>query len=679
MDQLYSLRKKFTIIGVTGKNGAGCSEIANKLADENFNKSLKNLIQVKSTDTDQLKLNVCSNYLLNDNNWFKFKVLNYKDVLFFHLIYEAINASQDKISAIDNIIEIINQNGLSTGDEYENRFDVIDGFEVNIRQFFNDEDENWFTYPDENLTCSSLKECLKSKKECSYFYDYYFEFFEDFSSRFYAILNKLDLTKRTRLTHDLANNLRAFGTVYSKDEKADLDNIYTIAETINRLIKNWKEKNEHTKIVIDSLKNSLELMYFKEKFSAFYTIATNKSDYERALYLKGKITECFKDVYSQEQITSHVTNLIQLDDSEYKGSQVNSGEFSSPDIENCIQKSDYHIFYSQVAKVVNDKLEFNQKIKIDTKDEIKLKKELANYHELNLLPQLAKLIALIHQPGIITPTAYERTMQVAFSAKVNSGCISRQVGAVVTDESYSIKAIGWNDIPRFQIPCNLRSANDLIKGENPEHFSDFEKGDEGEYKDGESFKEKFTKEFVKIDSAKLEGRHCSFCFKTFHNAFEGEKNQVHTRSLHAEENAMLQITKYGGQGIKNGNLFTTASPCELCSKKAFQLGIKRIFYIDPYPGIATTHILTNSKDETVKPKLSMFQGAVGKAYHKLYEPFMAYKDELNILASVKPKENKVLKIESLTKDKEQRELIDKILHDEDFRNSVKSLNNESNN
>ena len=58
------------------------------------------------------------------------------------------------------------------------------------------------------------------------------------------------------------------------------------------------------------------------------------------------------------------------------------------------------------------------------------------------------------------------------------------------------------------------------------------------------------------------------------------KNQVHTRSLHAEENAFLQLAKYGTQGIQNGVLFTTASCCELCAKKAYQLGIKKIYYID---------------------------------------------------------------------------------------------------
>src|SRR5690606_4185674 len=236
MEQLYSLRKNFTILGVTGKIGAGCSEIAKQLADKDFNKSLKSLIVTESSDTDQLKLNVCANYLLNNKNWFEFKILNYKDVLLFHLIYEGINNSNNKDQAIDKIIEIINQNGKSNCKELDNRFDIKDGFFEKIKEFLKKEDDKWYKYPKEDLTCSSLKDCLKSKKECPDLYNYYFKFFENFSSRFYTLLNKLDLTKRTRLTHDLANNLRAFGTVYSKDEEADLNNIYTIAETINRLI-----------------------------------------------------------------------------------------------------------------------------------------------------------------------------------------------------------------------------------------------------------------------------------------------------------------------------------------------------------------------------------------------------------------------------------------------------------
>ncbi|WP_064972178.1 hypothetical protein [Kordia zhangzhouensis] len=672
MKKLYSLRKDFTIIGITGKIGAGCSEVAKLLSSENFTNSLESLLVEKTSNTDQLKLNVCINYLKHEDNWRSFKIIDYKNVLLFHLFYEAIHKTKTKEESIEEIIKIIHQNGTSHKIDFKNRFDINDGSAEKIRDFL-EKEPDWYDYQNESLTCDSLFECLKDKKSCKKFHSYFFNKFENTASEFYSLLNKIDVTKRTRLTHDLANNLRAFGSVDSNDfSNAKMENIYTIAETINRLIKNWKSNNEYTKIVIDSLKNSLELMYFKEKYSAFYTISTNKSELERKFYLRSKLQGIYFDDYKE----SILTDMLVLNDAEYKGGEVNKGEFYSPDIENCIQKSDYHIFYSKLILGKAEAKGKNQVLDKQNENIDKIINEIENYDKLSLIPQVAKLIALIHQPGIITPTAFERSMQVAFNAKANSGCISRQVGAVVTDESYSIKSVGWNDIPRFQVPCNLRSANDLINGKNSDHFSDFEKGEDGAYADNETFKTKITKEFDDFDVNNLGGRHCSFCFKTYHNAFEGEKNQVHTRSLHAEENAMLQISKYGGQGLKNGNLFTTASPCELCSKKAFQLGINNIFYIDPYPGIATKHILKNSKKIEMRPNLFMFQGAVGKTFHKLYDPFISNKDELAIRANIKPKENIKLKIKSITKDEEEGELILKLMKDPDFKEKIMKIKDE---
>ena len=100
---------------------------------------------------------------------------------------------------------------------------------------------------------------------------------------------------------------------------------------------------------------------------------------------------------------------------------------------------------------------------------------------------------------------------------------------------------------------------------------------------------------------------------------------VHTRALHAEENAFIQISKYGGSGLEGGFLFSTASPCELCAKKSYQIGIKKIVYIDPYPGITRPHIIAVGNK---KPEFELFSGAIGRAYHELYEPIMPYKDEL---------------------------------------------------
>lgn len=123
----------------------------------------------------------------------------------------------------------------------------------------------------------------------------------------------------------------------------------------------------------------------------------------------------------------------------------------------------------------------------------------------------------------------------------------------------------------------------------------------------------------------LNGLPCPYCFKSMHNEFENKKNQVHTRSLHAEENAMLQMVKFGGEKLMNGIIYVTASPCELCSKKLYQIGVRKIVYIDPYPGIARQNIIGNGYK---RPTLKLFQGAYGATYFKLYQPFIPTKDEL---------------------------------------------------
>jgi deoxycytidylate deaminase len=624
LNKFYSLRDNFTIIGLTGRLGSGCSEIAKRLSDLNFVNNIVEPEDNPSSSLDEIKNKICIQYL-KAANWDNFQVINYKNVLILHFLYESLK--EDSIAdAIERMINIIVQNGNSKNKKLSNRFDevedsaFIDGilrdFLKNNSVFFQEfkSEVNW----DLDLNINF--------KDTSIAYKLYFEIaFLKFCGDFYDLLNHYNLTKRTRFTHDLALAIRSFGKPEKiQREEGDLEYIYTVAETINRIIKSWRSKNESARFVIDSLKNSLEIMYFKEKFSAFYMVASNKDEIQR----EKAISDSYLKYGNRSDIDEGVRNLANMDDAEYKTSDFKEGRFGSPDIENCIQKCDYHLFSNHASDLENS--EFNN--------------------------QLIKLIALIKKPGLVTPSTIEHFMQVAYNAKSNSGCISRQVGAVVTDENYSIKAIGWNEVPEFQVPCGLRDVRDLLNGRNSFMFSDFER-EGGNYDDKIDFKEKVTEVVNQAQLNKLDGRNCAYCFRDFHNAFEGQKNQVHTRSLHAEENAMMQITKFGGQGIKGGKLFTTASPCELCSKKAFQLGITEIFYIDPYPGIATSHTLKNGMTTDVNPKLIMFQGAVGRAFHKLYEPFISQKDEIAILTKLRPKAKLEDKIKNLTKDKNLRDKI----------------------
>ena len=76
-----------------------------------------------------------------------------------------------------------------------------------------------------------------------------------------------------------------------------------------------------------------------------------------------------------------------------------------------------------------------------------------------------------------------------------------------------------------------------------------------------------------------------------------------------------------------GTLYTTDSPCQLCAKKAMQLKIKRIVYIDAYPDISTTHTLKSGKKDAY-PEFKMFEGVSGSAYFKLFRPIVGIKEEL---------------------------------------------------
>lgn len=634
LDKFYSLRKDFVIIGLTGRAGSGCSKVAELISKKDFIAQSQYVKRESLIDSEEIKFNMCYKYLNTPGNFEEYKIINYKNVLLLHLIFEAKSATAPS----EYLISTLSQYG-DNYEDYTNRFGIesdsgcINSVKVFLQKNLNSQIDQF--KKDHTNLATWLKDADKA------FIEHFFNGFQLFADEFYHLLNTHNITKRTRFIHDIAINLRQTGVCFQKNRKENdhLTHIYTVAESINRIIKLWRKSNNYkAKIVIDSLKNSLELMYFKEKYSSFYMLAINKDDEERKKYVRSQITKKYGDK------ETHIKEVIALDDSEYKGDDVNKGEFAAPDIENCIQKSDYHIFHSD-------------------QDNISGEDKLTNINY-----QLIKLLALISQPGIITPTAVERTMQVAFNAKYNSGCISRQVGAVITDEFFSVKSIGWNDVAQNQMPCKLRNVEDLISGKSKELFSEYELNG-GEFKIDGNFKKfsELVKEDVgKVDLSDLNGRTCSFCFKSFQNTYEKEKNQVHTRSLHAEENAMMQITKNGGVGLKGGYLFTTASPCELCSKKAFQLGVTKIFFIDPYPGIARAHTLKNGVNGKGNPELEMFRGAVGRTFHKLYEPFMSHKDELKILTDFQPTERKIPIKESVEKldiSQEKKEKILNIIND----------------
>lgn len=420
-------------------------------------------------------------------------------------------------------------------------------------------------------------------------YSYLSHQLPEFSVELKSFLDRLTATSGKSIYQHIGNNIRKHGDATVKDEILT-EHIYALARRINLIIKSVRRSNrKHGRqdfFVIDAFRNPVEIKFFQERYSAFYLFAIRCDDDERKRRL----------IDGPSGFTICAVECIDLNESKDKNMLADYDNFISQNIPACIQSADIYID--------------NHDFKDGNKDA--------------LCHNIIRYVALIMHPGLFTPSTDEKLMQIAFTAKLGSGCLSRQVGAVVTNKAGAPKAIGWNSTPEDQTPCILRSAAYLIESIDSCSYSNFELSNE-----------KFKLEVALYHGNVNEkishiGIHPAFCFKSIKNNIDKDKNQVHTRALHAEENAFIQISKYGGEGVEGGKLYTTASPCVLCAKKAYQIGIEEIVYIDPYPDISFSHILESGFK---RPQVRLFAGAIGAAYHKLYTQVIPYKDELTAYIS----------------------------------------------
>lgn len=588
IEDIYSYRKDNIILGLTGRTGSGCSTVAKILQTQYF-KDL-DLADDNNLNEEDMKVGIVHNFLQQNQRWQPFCVIEVSNVILSFVLEKGKTAF---IDYLDNLIKNNNeQQSISIGQhkDFEKILSNLESYFDEIRK-----------YPLQNSSIEKLKE-VKTKE----YIDFYLQKLTDFKNALKQELRKIKCSmvqcflkngiKKSSidlysfLMQKFGNNLRANGNCFDESEGETFNNV--IMRRIEDII--WLVQRNNTfahpenslRICIDSLRNPIEIIYLKDRYSYFYQISVNADEKQR-----------------RNRLSLREDELQNLDRVEYPQKYEREQQlFYHQDIQKCLEFSSIHIHNENIT----------------------------NGKYTKLTEQLIRYIALMIHPGLITPTKEESCMQIAFNAKFNSGCLSRQVGAVITSKDWSVKAVGWNNVPAKQLPCNLRNVFDYCKFKNERQFSEFEI-------QNSRFGKALETICSKLDEKDLNGMPYCYCFKDVYNALEKNKNQVHTRSLHAEENAFLQISKYGGQGICGGKLFVTASPCELCSKKSYQLGIRHIYYIDPYPGIAKSHILAFGNDTQHAPQVHLFQGAVGDAYVALYSQRLAVKDELAYITGLNNK------------------------------------------
>jgi deoxycytidylate deaminase len=240
--------------------------------------------------------------------------------------------------------------------------------------------------------------------------------------------------------------------------------------------------------------------------------------------------------------------------------------------------------------------------------------------DTKIIGRVQRFLHIILGTKIITPSKAEKAMYAAASAAGNSACLSRQVGAAITDEAGEILSTGWNDVPKFggnlygtdpvKDPAS-EADNRCWNKEGGLCFNDQEK--------------RLTAELVVSD---LVG-------KGFIDAQKREdaiqqviknsklKNLIEfSRSIHAEMHAIILGSQLAGERVKNGKLFCTTYPCHSCARHIVAAGIKEVYYIEPYRKSLATKLhgdsISESETDFEKVRLLPYDGVAPTKYLKLF-------------------------------------------------------------
>lgn len=563
IEQLFRMRNRFIVIGVTGKTGSGCTTVASILSkDRHELGSIDASFGNDKCSIESREWSIVSRFY--QKNWKKFHHIRVKDIISTFILESKFDEAHQYIKTTFDI-------DIS---EFKTTYECF--FEKNIilNEFL--KTDNALLYnAEEPAEIEKIKDTRVAIK------NYILSEIQQFSDKIKLFLDSRG-DKYISVFQKVGDNIRRTGCAFA-DSAQEFEHVFSIARRINTLIKIIRRVDKSTGelkslYVIDAFRNPLEVHFFRERFSAFYLMAVNCDEDERRRRLAA--------------VDLKESQIVKIDEKESSNEDFYEDyeEYTGQNIKSCINMADLY---------VNN-----------------LKSLSPHYTQLT--KTILRYVALIQHPGIVKPTKHEFLMQLAITAATNSGCMSRNVGAVTTDSSFEPLAIGWNCVPKLQIPCYARSASSLIDGLDPDAYSDFEKTDL-------TFSDHMKITRQKLNTIHDYGLSDVYCFKSEYNKSTCKENQVHTRALHAEENTILQCAKHGLHQIENGFLFTSASPCVLCAKKICQMGITEVFYMDPYPDISEKHVFSYGEN---KVKMTLFTGAIGLAFQKLYTPLIPLKDEV---------------------------------------------------
>lgn len=226
--------------------------------------------------------------------------------------------------------------------------------------------------------------------------------------------------------------------------------------------------------------------------------------------------------------------------------------------------------------------------------------------------ELMRFLTVVFGNEVTTPTADESAMFHAASASQSSACLSRQVGAALTDARGEVLAVGWNEVPAFGGGSYPRGATDnrCAKWQEKCH-NDHEKRQISEQLAAKLVAEELVEEsnqqrLVELILGSRVGQLIEF-----------------SRAIHAEMHAILAALRQCGQRVTGGRLYCTTYPCHSCARHIIAAGISTVFFIEPYPKslamvLHSDAVSDHGTDAHEKVQILPYQGVSPSRYLELF-------------------------------------------------------------
>jgi deoxycytidylate deaminase len=197
----------------------------------------------------------------------------------------------------------------------------------------------------------------------------------------------------------------------------------------------------------------------------------------------------------------------------------------------------------------------------------------------DVVDNLSRLIKILTHSELVRPTVAETAMHHAHSAQMQSACLSRQVGAAVTDSIGNVVATGTNEVPK---------AGGGVYGESfatgglDARCGMFGDAQERYCRNTREQNEIINELLTAVPELKALGEERK---RTL--AVDLRKTRIgqlleFSRAVHAEMDALLSAARKG-VSLVGTRLFVTTFPCHFCARHIVAAGVDEVQYIEPYP------------------------------------------------------------------------------------------------